>query len=326
MVFRVFKFTLLFALVLLTPLAVAGARVEVAPYKNNPMDFVIWKPSIPEQPGWESPWGRGRPGWHIECSAMAQALLGDVFDIHGGGIDLAFPHHENEVAQSCCANHTEVMANVWMHNGFLQIEGEKMAKSLGNFFTVKDLRGNISGMVIRHVLMSAHYRSPLDWSEAKVTEAKSILNRWILLEARWRRAPNSVRESSAASAVVDAQVVSALSDELNMSLALQRLHQMATSVSVELDFAELAAFTKTLEFLGFCLGTTTGRDVSDTVEDVIDRLCTAIDDARVSKDYALADRLRAGLKDAGVSVSTSRDGTVGERTIDFDLSKLEALK
>ena len=139
---------------------VAGSRVEVAPYKRSPMDFVLWKPSTPDQPGWPSPWGRGRPGWHIECSAMARAILGDVFDIHGGGIDLQFPHHENEVAQSCCANHTERMANVWMHNGFLQVEGEKMAKSLGNFFTVKDLldRG-IPGEVMRFVLLSTHYRT-----------------------------------------------------------------------------------------------------------------------------------------------------------------------
>jgi cysteinyl-tRNA synthetase len=140
----------------------AGSRVEVAPYKRSPMDFVLWKPSTDEQPGWDSPWGRGRPGWHIECSAMARAILGDVFDIHGGGIDLQFPHHENEVAQSCCANHTDVMANVWMHNGFLQVEGEKMAKSLGNFFTVKDLLDKgVPGEVIRFVLLSTKYGAGL---------------------------------------------------------------------------------------------------------------------------------------------------------------------
>ncbi len=154
----------------------AGARVEVAAYKRDPMDFVLWKPSTDDLPGWDSPWGRGRPGWHIECSAMAGSLFGPVFDIHGGGIDLQFPHHENEVAQSCCANHTDVMANVWMHNGFLQIEGEKMAKSLGNFFTVKDLLDTgVPGEVIRFVLLSAHYRQPLDWTEKRVEESENTL-------------------------------------------------------------------------------------------------------------------------------------------------------
>ena len=151
----------------------AGARVEVAPYKRDPMDFVLWKPSSADEPGWESPWGRGRPGWHIECSAMSRALLGEVFDIHAGGIDLQFPHHENEVAQSCCANDTEVMANYWLHNGYLMVEGEKMSKSLGNFITVKDLldRG-IPGEIIRMVLLMTHYRQPLDWTEQKVRRQK----------------------------------------------------------------------------------------------------------------------------------------------------------
>ena len=156
---------------------IAGARVEVAPYKRSPMDFVLWKPSTADQPGWDSPWGRGRPGWHIECSAMAEALLGREFDIHGGGIDLQFPHHENELAQSCCAHATDRMAQLWMHNGFLQVEGEKMSKSLGNFFTVRDLFDQgIPGEVIRFVLLSTHYRQPLDWTEKKVEEAESTLD------------------------------------------------------------------------------------------------------------------------------------------------------
>ncbi len=160
----------------------AGARVEVAPYKRDPMDFVLWKPSPEGTPGWDSPWGRGRPGWHIECSAMSEALLGTSFDIHGGGIDLMFPHHENEIAQSVCAHPGSTFANVWMHNGFLNVEGEKMSKSLGNFFTVRDLldRG-IRGEVIRFVLLSTHYRQPMDWTGRKANQARATLERWSAL-------------------------------------------------------------------------------------------------------------------------------------------------
>jgi cysteinyl-tRNA synthetase len=152
---------------------IAGARVEVAPYKRNPMDFVLWKPSTDDLPGWDSPWGRGRPGWHIECSAMAHELLGAHFDIHGGGNDLMFPHHENEIAQSCCANGTDAMANFWMHNEMLQVEGKKMSKSLGNFFTVRDLLDQgVPGEVIRFVMLSTHYRKPMDWTEKKAKQAE----------------------------------------------------------------------------------------------------------------------------------------------------------
>src|SRR6056297_3526879 len=169
---------------------IAGARVEVAPYKRDPMDFVLWKPSTPDQPGWPSPWGRGRPGWHIECSAMAKALLGDTFDIHGGGGDLLFPHHENERAQSCCANGTERMAQVWLHNEMLQVEGKKMSKSLGNFFTVRDLLDQgVPGEVIRFVFLSTHYRKPMDWTEKKVSAARRTLTDWYTktdgFEADW---------------------------------------------------------------------------------------------------------------------------------------------
>jgi cysteinyl-tRNA synthetase len=147
---------------------IAGARVEVAPYKRDPMDFVLWKPSTDDQPGWDSPWGRGRPGWHIECSAMSRALLGESFDIHGGGIDLQFPHHENEIAQSCCAHPEGGFARIWMHNEMLQVEGKKMSKSLGNFFTVRDLLDEgVPGEVIRFVMLSTHYSKPMDWTEKK---------------------------------------------------------------------------------------------------------------------------------------------------------------
>jgi cysteinyl-tRNA synthetase len=152
---------------------IAGARVEVAPYKRDPMDFVLWKPSSDDQPGWDSPWGRGRPGWHIECSAMSHALLGESFDIHGGGIDLQFPHHENEIAQSCCAHPEGGFARIWMHNEMLQVEGKKMSKSLGNFFTVRDLLDQgVPGEVIRFVMLSTHYSKPMDWTEKKREEAE----------------------------------------------------------------------------------------------------------------------------------------------------------
>ncbi|MCY4167814.1 MAG: cysteine--tRNA ligase, partial [Rhodobacter sp.] len=158
---------------------IAGARVEIAPYKDSPMDFVLWKPSHEELPGWESPWGRGRPGWHIECSAMALELLGTTFDIHGGGNDLTFPHHENEIAQSMCAHPQGGFARVWMHNEMLQVEGRKMAKSAGNFHTVRDLLDEgIPGEVIRLVFLSTHYRKPMDWSEQKRREAEATLRKW----------------------------------------------------------------------------------------------------------------------------------------------------
>lgn len=158
---------------------IAGARVEVAPFKGDPMDFVLWKPSDADQPGWDSPWGRGRPGWHIECSAMSEALLGPSFDIHGGGIDLQFPHHENEVAQSCCAHPEASFANIWLHNEMLQVEGKKMSKSLGNFFTVRDLLDKgVPGEVIRYVMLSTHYRKPMDWTEAKARDARNTLIEW----------------------------------------------------------------------------------------------------------------------------------------------------
>ena len=164
---------------------IAGARVEVAPYKRSPMDFVVWKPSAPNEPGWPSPWGRGRPGWHIECSAMSWKYLGETFDIHGGGIDLVFPHHENEIAQTRCAFGHQVMANYWMHNGYLQVEGEKMSKSLGNFVTIHELLHSDkfggrswSGEVLRLAMLKTHYRQPIDFTVKALEEAEQTLRRW----------------------------------------------------------------------------------------------------------------------------------------------------
>ncbi|MEO1579887.1 MAG: cysteine--tRNA ligase, partial [Pseudomonadota bacterium] len=217
---------------------IAGARVEVAPYKKNPMDFVLWKPSDADLPGWDSPWGRGRPGWHIECSAMAHALLGDTFDIHGGGIDLQFPHHENEIAQSCCAHPQGGFARVWMHNEMLQVEGKKMSKSLGNFFTVHDLlEQGVPGEVIRFVMLSTHYRKPMDWTEKKREEAEATLRKWY-----------GLAEQAVDGADVHTGVVEALKDDLNTHEALVQLHSLAHSEDV-------GALRSSLRFLGFMADT-----------------------------------------------------------------------
>jgi len=194
---------------------IAGARVEIAPYKRNPMDFVLWKPSTADQPGWDSPWGRGRPGWHIECSAMSYDVFGDSFDIHGGGNDLMFPHHENEIAQSCCAHPKGDFAHVWLHNEMLQVEGRKMSKSLGNFFSVRELLDQgIPGEVIRFVYLSTHYRKPMDWTEKKVEIAKNTLRKWAGVA------------DEMASGLPDNEVLEALNDDLNVSEAIERLNEM----------------------------------------------------------------------------------------------------
>jgi cysteinyl-tRNA synthetase len=289
----------------------AGARVEVAPYKRDPMDFVLWKPSGPSDPGWDSPWGRGRPGWHIECSAMAFELLGASFDIHGGGIDLAFPHHENEVAQSRCAHPEGRFGNIWMHNGFLNVEGEKMSKSLGNFFTVRDLLDrDIPGEVIRFVLLSTHYRQPMDWTEERVEEATATLR-------KWRGVARDVKPA----AEPDAAVLAALADDLNTPRAIAALHSLAE------DPSRLAAGAKLLGLLDAGRGDWVARPQADPAVGIrIDTLLAERLAARRARDFARADALRDGLLAAGVEVKDTSDGaewTLGPR---FDASKLEALQ
>ena len=210
---------------------VAGARVEVAPYKRDPQDFVLWKPSSPELPGWDSPWGRGRPGWHIECSAMSAALLGETFDIHGGGIDLVFPHHENEIAQSRCAFHKPVMANFWMHNGFLQVEGEKMSKSLGNFVTMRELLADWPGDVIRLAMLGTHYRQPINWTLEKLNEAEKTLASWFDAAA------------DEAEPRPDRAVIEALADDLNTPKAIAEMHAIRNRAGHK-------ALAGTIAFLG----------------------------------------------------------------------------
>ncbi|ABD54875.1 cysteine--tRNA ligase [Jannaschia sp. CCS1] len=287
---------------------IAGARVEVAPYKEDPMDFVLWKPSSDDIPGWDSPWGRGRPGWHIECSAMAHALLGEQFDIHGGGADLMFPHHENEVAQSCAAGHG--FANIWMHNEMLQVEGKKMSKSLGNFFTVRDLLDQgVPGEVIRFVMLSTHYGKPMDWTEKKRAEAEATLRKW------YAALRQSVAEQEATPHLVDS-----LADDLNTALAITTLHGMYETG----NFGPLAGG---LRLLGLWSGTV--PDWSEIAEVDLTyfagRFSSARAEAMVTKDFTDVDALKSALTAAGVEVRMSKDGVELVPGPTFDPAKLEDL-
>ncbi|WP_121631452.1 cysteine--tRNA ligase [Tropicibacter alexandrii] len=294
---------------------IAGARVEVAPYKRNPMDFVLWKPSSDDLPGWDSPWGRGRPGWHIECSAMSYDLLGESFDIHGGGNDLLFPHHENEVAQSCCAHPEGGFANVWLHNEMLQVEGKKMSKSLGNFFTVRDLLDQgVPGEVIRFVMLSTHYRKPMDWTAEKAGAAERKLQGYL------GRIAGTDMEAAKAQAP-DEQILSALADDLNSHAALARLDQIE-------DAGVLAA---NLVFLG--LWTWDGMEAAlkgldargDALRPLADLLAQTRANAMQTKDFSEVDRLKSALVAAGVEVRMSKAGVELVPGPEFDASKLEGL-
>ena len=288
---------------------IAGARVEVAPFKEDPMDFVIWKPSDADTPGWDSPWGRGRPGWHIECSAMAYGLLGEHFDIHGGGNDLTFPHHENEIAQSKCMGHD--FARVWMHNEMLQVEGKKMSKSLGNFFTVRDLLDQgVPGEVIRFVFLSTHYRKPMDWTAEKAREAEATLRKWAMAV-----------EGAEPAKDLDAGVLAALSDDLNTAGAIARLHAL---------YAEGAYphLLNALTLMGVNLNDLLKADhtASGEVTTLIEALLEERALARKAKNFARADALRDGFEAAGVIVKDTADGAQWNLSSDFDAAKLEALK
>jgi cysteinyl-tRNA synthetase len=290
---------------------IAGARVEVAPYKNNPMDFVLWKPSDETQPGWQSPWGRGRPGWHIECSAMAYELLGATFDIHGGGNDLMFPHHENEIAQSCCANGDDSFARYWLHNEMLQVEGKKMSKSLGNFFTVHDLlEKGVPGEVIRFVFLSTHYRKPMDWTEQKANEAEKILRRWYTQakQALPGRPP-------------EPHILNILGDDLNTHGVLAECHQYAIADDV-------VALRSSLEFLGLMRDDVPAwASVSDVdLSGYEDRLLAARTTAMATKDFAEVDRLKSVYMAAGLEVRMSKAGVELIPGAGFDPAKLEGLE
>jgi cysteinyl-tRNA synthetase len=290
---------------------IAGARVEVAPYKKDPMDFVLWKPSPPELPGWDSPWGRGRPGWHIECSAMSAALLGETFDIHGGGIDLVFPHHENEIAQSRCAFHTEVMANYWMHNGFLQVEGEKMSKSLGNFVTIHELRKDWPGEVVRLNMLRTHYRQPIDWTVKGLEESGKILDGWYAI----------IGDETNSSGAPDADFVGALCDDLNTPNALTQLHRIAGEIRGPASGPTQIELKRTLRASGMLVGLMAQsrrkfmqayprRTIVDEAKVV--SLIEARKQARNAKNFTESDRIRDELAAMGVVLKDSKDGTTWE--------------
>jgi cysteinyl-tRNA synthetase len=281
---------------------IAGARVEVAPYKKDPMDFVLWKPSKPGEPAWPSPWSNGRPGWHIECSAMAGALLGDTFDIHGGGIDLIFPHHENEIAQSRCAHGTATMANCWLHNGFLQVEGEKMSKSAGNFVTIRDLLGDWPGEVVRFNMLRSHYRQPMDWTVAGLEESSRALASFF----------SGLPASQPGSPLVPA-VEEALCDDLNTPKAIAELFALHRSG----DAAGLAA---SLAALGFA-GDLTDPRSSAVDAAVAERLISARATARKSKNFAEADRIRLQLDAMGVQLKDAKDPKTGELVTTWEVKR-----
>ena len=309
---------------------IAGARVEVAPFKEDPMDFVLWKPSTDDLPGWDSPWGRGRPGWHIECSAMSRELLGESFDIHGGGIDLQFPHHENEIAQSMCSHPEAEFARVWMHNEMLQVEGKKMSKSLGNFFTVRDLLdGNwsggwkVPGEVIRFVYLSTHYSKPMDWTDEKARAAKTTLK-------KWREQTADVQADSTNECASDA-----LADDLNTSEVIHRMHSLSqqgdfiglkstgwmlgilTDELANWDWVTVVQNDGVVQFVG------SGDDRHGTLARSVAARWKKLRDA---KDYKSADNLKSSAAEAGLELRAVRDAVQAVALDDFNPTKLEALK
>jgi cysteinyl-tRNA synthetase len=296
----------------------AGARVAVDAHKKHPTDFVLWKLSSENEPGWDSPWGRGRPGWHIECSAMSAAYLGDVFDIHGGGLDLIFPHHENEIAQSRCAHGTSVMANYWMHNGFLEVEGKKMSKSLGNFVTIRELLNDWPGEVLRLNMLKTHYRSPIDWTLKGLEESAKILDGWY----------DFIGDCLPATAP-DQMFVEALLDDLNTPSAIGRLHQishppvagqMMLGVSMFGDRigADVATHLKSsANLVGLLTSTVSERkakqiDASGVDIKTVEMLLAVRTAARSKKDFASSDRIRDELAAMGVVIKDSKEGTTWE--------------
>jgi len=286
---------------------IAGARVDVAPYKRDATDFVLWKPSKPGEPSWPSPSGikaEGRPGWHVECSAMSWKHLGEQFDIHGGGIDLVFPHHENELAQSCCAFHRNRMANFWMHNGFLQVEGEKMSKSLGNFVTIRELLSDWPGEVLRLNMLKTHYRSPIDWTLKGLEESAKTLDDWYEVAA-------DAKGESPSGAVLDA-----LSDDLNTPQMIASLHGARNHAASGTDH-ERKQFAASLRLLGFLSESAVAwknrkQQARSIDAKQVDALISDRTAARARKDFKESDRIRDQLAAMGVVIKDSKEGTTWE--------------
>ncbi|WP_049733910.1 cysteine--tRNA ligase [Rhizobium ecuadorense] len=287
----------------------AGARVAVDAHKKNPGDFVLWKLSSHNEPGWESPWGRGRPGWHIECSAMSRRYLGDIFDIHGGGLDLIFPHHENEIAQSRCAHGTEVMANVWMHNGFVQVEGRKMSKSEGNFVTIHDLLHTEvfggrkwPGEVLRLAMLMTHYREPIDFSIKRLEEAERLLAKWPATEP--------------GDAEPDETVLTALADDLNTVAAVQALHALAQAAHT--DPAAAARFAATAALLGLL---PKKAEIDEAVAAAVDALVAMRLEMLKAKNFTEADKIRDELTAKGIQLKDGKDAATGERVTTWEVKR-----
>lgn len=304
----------------------AGARVEVAPYKRNPLDFVLWKPSGADQPGWPSPWGRGRPGWHVECSAMIEKHLGQTIDIHGGGQDLIFPHHENEIAQGTCAHDGALYCKTWVHNSFVTVNGQKMSKSLGNVLLVRDLLKQVPGEAIRLALLSTHYSSPLDWNERRLTSACQTLSRFYRSLDRVAHVPEVPNSAP------DVEFFAALANDLNVSEALARLHKLVAELDKAATLPDqqriksslLASATllgllhqapaEALAELG--VGHNTFTDTTDIDPVWVERLIALRNEARSLRDFKTADDLRDELKQAGVVIEDNTSATTWWRSVE----------
>ena len=293
---------------------IAGARVDVASYKKDPTDFILWKPSSADQPGWESPWGRGRPGWHLECSAMAAKYLGEIFDIHAGGQDLMFPHHENEIAQSCCAHNTKIMAKTWLHNGYVIINGQKMSKSLGNFVTVHQLLAKWHGETIRMTLLSAHYRQPLDFTDAGLIQAKQNLDRFY----------GALKDFSPAENETESVITEALCDDLNTPKAIANLHELTNQIYKSEDSVEKIKLQQILKNSANQLGLlqlpaeTWFSWTSHSAENIlteaeIDEMIQARINAKKNKDFSKADAIRATLAEKGILLEDTSSSTSWKR-------------
>ena len=277
---------------------VAGSRVEISENKKNSEDFVLWKPSNTDEPAWDSPWGKGRPGWHLECSAMSKKFLGNEFDIHGGGIDLIFPHHENEIAQSRCANDTKVFANYWVHNAFITMSNEKMAKSQGNILKIKDFRNKISGQIIRLALMSAHYKQPLDWNDKLLNDCESTLDKWY-----------KVYSSNLNSVKVSDEILKPLYEDLNTPGYIANLHKLYEKAN---KGENIDLFVSACKFIGLMNETSEQwtefkKNRVSITESEIENLLSSRDKARENKNYKEADKIRDVLLDKGVLIE-DKDG------------------